>query len=273
MESLKLSRGTLKIMIKVYIVLRRTINWNTISYDAFRKQSREFAISLGRPVEQINMSVDLWNRTFNRSFFDVRQEIKELTLKNFSTISNVEIIEGNELTDLNSEALNEGFYILIDDDDWLHPQISDFLSTIKIDDKRGGIIWGSVLFGGVNERIITYRSIDGYCYTNNCVVFGSLLKSDPAMYKNIREHGRASLVLGEKNAPIINEYWSITNKHPISTNYMNQFLKENYHSELLVKSVENYIQRCQKIDIEIDPLSGWARPLMHEMGEIFSKLI
>lgn len=259
-------------MLKTYVVLRRTINWDTIPYDEFQKQSREFAISLGRPAEQINMSVELWNRTFNRSFFEVRQEIKELTFKNFSTIKNVEIINGEELK--NSNDFKEGFYILTDDDDWLHPQIGEFLSELRNKgDKKNWVIWGSVLFGGVREEIITYRDIDKFCYTNNYAVFEGVLKSDPDMYQNIRCHSGAESILNKENATIIEKYWSITNKHPVSTNYMHQFLKGNYQPELLIKSVEDYIQRCEKIDIEINNLSSqWARPLMKEMVRIFSSL-
>lgn len=258
-------------MQKTYIVLRQSPNWNTISEEDFKKQAREFCISLRRPPEQVNMSVDLWNRTFNRSFLSVRQEIKEITLANFGCVENAEVLYDSEAAIVANQE--EGFYIFTDDDDWLHPQLANLLSNID-NDQVNGFVWGSAAFGTHRpEKIITRRKSDGFCFTNNYAIAGRYLKQNPKYYHDVFQHGGANRVLKQSSAKIIKDYWSITNKNPTSTNYMGHVLKGSYSSSLLVGAIEEYVGRCERIDAEIDPSLMWARPQMSEMARLFSELL
>jgi hypothetical protein len=224
-----------------------------------------------RPSEQVNMSVDLWDRTFKRSFFDIRQEIKEIALANFATVENAEILNGTEAT--TPANLEEGFYIFTDDDDWLHPRISKLLSNVDNSQQTSGVVWGSVAFGTQNRMIITRRNANGFCYTNNYAITGKYLKKDPEHYYAVFQHGGANKALEQHSAKIIEAYWSVTNKNPTSTVYMERVLKGNFSSQLLIGAVEDYLQRCEHIDAEIDSSLQWARPLMYEMVRIFSGLL
>lgn len=258
-------------MPNTYIVLRQSPDWGAISDSEFREQSRKFCIQEGRPPEQVNLSVDLWNRTFKRSFCQVRQEIKEIALANFASVKNTTLL--NSIETINTTHLDEGVYIFIDDDDWLHPQIADLLSNIDSDRQTNGFVWGSVAFGRHAEEIITRRNIDGFCYTNNYAVKGVYIKNNIQDLNALSKHGEADKILNKYGARIIKDYWSVTNKNPTSTCYMEQVLKGNYSQPLLTGAIANYLERCQRIDSEIDPSLTWARPMMLEMVRIFSELM
>jgi hypothetical protein len=258
-------------MSKIHIVLRQSPDWGSINLNDFRKQSREFCILMGRPPEQVNKSVDLWNKTFNHSFFEVRQKIKNLTLANLSSIENSIILNGK------SEAIpsnfEEGFYIFIDDDDWLHPKIDNLLSNAAHNQQTKGFIWGSVSFGTLNTKIILLRKNNGFCYTNNYAISGSFLKYDTKNYFSVYQHGDANKVLEQHGAMIINEYWSITNKNPTSTVYLEKVLEQDYSSTNLIHAISDYLERYKQIESEIDLSLQWARPLMDGMEKIFLELL
>jgi hypothetical protein len=226
---------------------------------------------MGLPAELVNMSVDLWNRTLKRSFFDVRQEIKELALANFASVENARILNGTDA--ITSVNLEEGFYIFTDDDDWLHPQIANLLSKVDNSQEACGVVWGSVAFGAYKKMIIRLRKADGFCYTNNYAITGKYLKQSVENYHKVFQHGSANSVLARDGAKVISEYWSVTNKTPASTVYMKDVFKDDFSSALLVGAIEDYLQRCQHIDAEIDSSLQWARPLMYEMVRIYSELL
>jgi len=257
---------------KTYIVLRQSPDWENISINKFREQSRRFCELIGRPTEQINMYVDLWNKTFKISFFETRQKIKEITIENLHSIENVEIV--NNIDELIPSDIKEGYYIFIDDDDWLHPQIADLLSEIDNKNMGNGIVWGSVAFGTLNKNIIIRRKLDGYCYTNNYAIIGNFLKFYLLNNDNkIFQHGKAHNILVKNGRLIINEYWSITNKNPSSTVYMEQLLKGNLSSELFTEGIINYLSRFKQIDSEIDISLIWAKTMMMKMEQIFLDLL
>ena len=217
------------------------------------------------------MSVELWNRTFKRSFFDIRQEIKEIALVNFASVANAETLDGTRVTV--PVGLEEGLYIFTDDDDWFHPQIANLLPDVDPDQLADGIVWGSIAFGTRNKAIIVRRKVDGFCYTNNYAVTGKYLRVAPENYAAVFQHGGANAVFKQNNARLVQEYWSLTNKHPASTNYMEDVLKGDFSSRLLISAIEDDLQRCERIDAEIDASLQWARPPMYGMVRIFSELL
>jgi hypothetical protein len=54
---------------------------------------------------------------------------------------------------------------------------------------------------------------------------------------------------------------------------MKDVFKDDFSSALLVGAIEDYLQRCEHIDAEIDSSLQWARPLMYEMVRICSELL
>ncbi|MDD2723213.1 MAG: hypothetical protein PHH59_04210 [Methylovulum sp.] len=260
-------------MSKTYIFLRQSPDWKSISDSEFRKQSREFCALMGRPPEQVNLSADLWNKTFKRSFIDIRQEIKEIALSNFAMVEDAELFNGLEPPE--SLVSEKSFYFFTDDDDWVHPKITSLLANVDHSDQVGGIVWGSVAFGTHREKIIVRRNIDGYCFTNNYAITGQYLAKTPENFITVSQHGGADGFLESRNSKkIINEYWSVTNKNPTSTIFLEQLLKGDFSSQQKLSSgVECYVHRCKQIDLEIDGSLEWARPLMDRMLGIFSELL
>lgn len=256
-------------MLKTHVIIRQSLDWGNISLSEFREQSREFCRLINRPPDQVNLAVDLWNRTFRHSFFKVRQEIKDIALENFASLKDVQVF--NSAEGIDQKIFEKGFYIFIDDDDWLHPEIASLLSDIADSQKENAIVWGSVAFGTTTDQIINRRKPDGFCYTNNYAITGKFLLEDPKNYERVFQHFGANETFRQQ-AKIINEYWSVTNKNPSSTVYLEQVLKNDFSSNALKSGVAGYLQRFGQIEKEIDPSLQWARPLMDKMAGIFSKL-
>jgi hypothetical protein len=257
-------------MLKTHVIIRQSLDWGNISLSEFREQSREFCRLINRPPDQVNLAVDLWNRTFRHSFFKVRQEIKDIAIENFDSLADAQVF--NSVERIDRENFEEGFYIFIDDDDWLHPEIASLLSDNADSRQENAIVWGSVAFGTTTDRIITRRKPDGFCYTNNYAITGKFLSESPENFDRVFQHFGANETFKQPDVKIIDEYWSVTNKNPSSTVYLEQVLKDDFSSNALKSGVAGYLQRYGQIEKEIDPSLQWARPLMDKMAGIFSKL-
>ena len=74
------------------IVRRQSPDWSNIN-DAFWLQLAEFERFMGRPPGGIRDLIELWNRTFSESFFNIRNKMKIMTDANLNWVSKAKIID------------------------------------------------------------------------------------------------------------------------------------------------------------------------------------
>src|SRR5262245_49606563 len=99
-------------MTDLHIVLRQSPDWSQITRQEYREHSREFCRSIGRPQDQMNDIVDLWDSTFRISYFETRQQMKEIAKGNLAAIVKAAIVD---LATFTPDA--GGAICFVDDDD------------------------------------------------------------------------------------------------------------------------------------------------------------
>jgi hypothetical protein len=88
--------------------------------------------------------IEIWDRNCQLSFFEYRQRIQEIALSNIRNVTNCELIFHKE--DL---KMRDGdFFVAIDDDDWLHPNVFKELENYKNSDI---VVW--------NHTILKYNGL------------------------------------------------------------------------------------------------------------------
>jgi hypothetical protein len=253
----------------IYLVLRQTLPWDSISYAEFVKQSRVFCKLIGRPENQVKETVDLWNETFSYNFFDVRQSMKELSMSNFKSLKQSIFID--DIEKLKQEIDDDVLIVFTDDDDWINPDLNDYIGPNI--SNYDGFTWGSAAFGNRNGESIELRRNDGYCFTNNYGVVSKTIRKK--MIEESLQHFKANEQFKNLNSFRISKYLSITNKHPGSTLFLEQALKFDFSSQSLIAAISNYIKVIKVIDLVlVDKLKlYWALGNMEQMKIIFERVL
>src|SRR5262245_40399233 len=126
-------------MTALLIVLRQSPDWSRITRQEYVEHSREFCRSIGRPLDQMNDIVDLWDSTFEVSYFEARQQMKEIARSNLTAVSNAELVELDAFRSDGARPI-----CFVDDDDWFAPDLAKHLDwTLGYD----GFIWTHVALG------------------------------------------------------------------------------------------------------------------------------
>lgn len=251
---------------KLFIVLRQTPDWKNISYTDFVEQSQKFCLTIGRPINQVKNTVDLWNNTFNISFFEVRQRMKEISIDNFNCVKNSLFFPESAQFDLENHADN--IVLFIDDDDWINPNIIRYIRCHI--EKYDGFVWGSAAYGGREGEVLTLRAFDGFCHTNNYAITTRCLKKQGI--DRFYQHFSANEAFKAIQVKMISAHLTVTNKHPCSTLFLENTLKNNFSSESLRVGFKRYIERTTQLNaltIKKENLA-WANPQIMKVKEFFS---
>lgn len=235
----------------------------------FRTQSRAFCIMADLPTEQVNQSVDLWNASLKKPFFWVRQQLKDITLDNLKSVADAKVVSAMTLSPDNIDE--SAYYLFMDDDDWVSPNIVAALPS-KLLNNNVGVVWGSMAFGTHRDHVVQLRPMNGFCYTNNYAVTGQALKSLMAKDISPIQHWQAETLIKDQLAPV-NEYLSVTNKTPASTCYLMHVLQGKFDDSSMIQgAVIAYVDRCRRFESALPDEFEWAVPLMHRTLEVFEGL-
>ena len=250
----------------LYIVLRQSPDWKSITRPDFQKQAREFCRLIMRPVEQVNNYVDLWDTTFGIPYFAARQAMKELTLRNFQSVERASVVSLHQVV---AGGTGLGVYLFIDDDDWIRP---DILAAVEASECAGAeaFVWGSVAFGREEGPALTFRELDKTCYTNNYALDHRYFERQPSQAQGLCQHWEAESNIPKERLCLIPDYLTVTNKNPTSTLYLERELGETPTREALLKSVGRYNERLN--DWEDRKAVAWARPYMVEVRDFFASV-
>jgi hypothetical protein len=75
----------------VAIIVRQSPDWASIDAEDYKEQSREFCRMIGRPPDQMNELMQLWNSTMSISYFETRQAMKEIAQGNLASIGSARV--------------------------------------------------------------------------------------------------------------------------------------------------------------------------------------
>ena len=245
------------------LILRQSFDWSAVkSIDDLAPE--EFDLKVLHPVGTTRRSIELWNRIFKKSFFEVRHELKAISIDNFERAHATDLDFTGERKSISRSRIT----LLSDDDDWLSDQWLKKLPRPNL--KLQFCRWLSVKFDG--EFFIRTNSRK-FSFTNNYCVY-------PAARSNynlsdVYQHFDQSKIHKSLQFPLVDYVdfpLTITHKHPASANTMRQLLlKSNWSEDSLINSVFEYVQKCRSV--EIPPGLEWAGPLIERSCSVFQSLV
>ena len=245
------------------MILRQSFDWSAVkSVDDLAPE--EFDVKVMHPVGTTRLSIELWNRIFKKNFFQVRHELKAISIENF---------EKAHATDLDCTGKRESISrsritLLSDDDDWLSNKWLQKLPWRN--SKLQFCRWLSVKFDG---EFFARPNSRKFSFTNNYCVYPAAR----SQYKlsDVYQHFDQSRIHKSLQFPLVDYVdlpLTITHKHPASANTMRQLLvQSNWSEDALRESVMNYVQKCRLVEIPSE--LEWTAPLIEKSCSVFESLV
>jgi hypothetical protein len=112
----------------IWLYLRNTENWNELNFTEASKISNYIDPSINfHAKERFFNSIEKWDNTFNLSYFEFRNELKQLAMSTWKNIPTV--VE--DIDELMLQISDNDYVVPIDDDDWLHPEFQTIAQNLK----------------------------------------------------------------------------------------------------------------------------------------------
>jgi hypothetical protein len=251
---------------EIVCVQRQTVDWLSLDDNQFLAQSREFCRLWGKPQDYIYDLYCLWNSTFSMGYLQVRHLLKELARDCLTGVHHLEFVPYQDYKNI---PLRDAWYVFVDDDDWLDPDIASSLG--KIDPFASPVVlWRSANIGSPNqEHVVFIWGMNGRCMTNNYAIHGSWFTETGKMDQVIQHKDAASLIEGLSNVPHLDCALSVSNKSPISSVSLDRGLDGELEPDRLVAMVADFVRRMDQVQDEALVYIPWSRPLINKTIEIF----
>ena len=246
---------------RALIVLRQSPNWEDGT--SILEGAEAYDRLIGRPIGFARGFIELWNKTFVTTYFQVRQNLKEITLANFMAVKGADCVQLNELQQKPEIAAD--IILFSDDDDWFSPVIVKELEGVPAE--IGGVTWPSVRYDGAFQL-----RKDVFCYTNNYAVLAPA-QQEPSWVGLYAQHGGAEACFhhrGVVKTTQIGSLLSVTNKHPASTVTIEKMLAKTPGRDGLVQLVEDYVCRGE-VNRPVPELH-WSEEAAAQSVEVFASL-
>ena len=245
------------------IVVRQSYDWSKIQ-SVEQLEPEEFDRIACHPIGTTRFSVELWNKIFKKSFYEVRHLLKLVSIESFEGAHNTDV----DLTGRRKNLSRWRIMLLTDDDDWIK---ADWLKYLPNQNPRIRFCrWKSVKFNGdIEER----KDSKHFSYINNYSVHP--LSRRFYQLQDLYQHGdqnRNHNLLSPPMVDFVNVPITVTHKHPASANMIRESLQQCENPEkALHDSVEKYLSRIDKLHIP-DELS-WISPFVEKSRQVFSSIL
>lgn len=247
------------------VVQRQTLDWSSMTEEKFRPLSEDFCRLWGKPADYVFRLMQLWNKTFSVDYFHARAELKAIALRNVQVSDAVFIPYQNykNIPDQN------GFYVFLDDDDWVAPDIAAVLAA-ESPEGNAALLWRTISVGSPQqEHPVFIWGLNGRCMTNNYAVSGvwldHLKKVEQVVQHSVAERTLAFL----PNIKQLDVAVSASNKSPCSSVSLERGLQGDLSSENLARLVDEYLKKMAMRTPEHLWMGAWAAPWIEETVAFF----
>lgn len=250
---------------KLYIVVRQSPDWGSLTYDYFAEM-RAFSRLIGRPEGMLEGFVRLWDGTFGISYFQVREELKKISLKNFSKVRGAEMVSFAQACQASTD---NSIFVFTDDDDWFRGDLAEVVLT-SMTTEYEWVIWGS----SVLRENIELRDFQEYCFTNNYGTRALVALDNGRDLNIIGQHWTADAVLKQEGRRLclVREYLSMVNRHPTSTLVLEKHLSAEQSPSALVNVVRNFAGHGAQSPV-LDPKTAWAAEEIAATRDLYSNVL
>jgi hypothetical protein len=265
------------------VYIRQTPDWKNMTKEKFLAQSFNYPNLCNNYLEKYDPTkywqkiikniwkfIEIWDEKCELSYFQYRQKLKEISLKNIESL-NCKLIDDKKNLTLEDDLL----FVSVDDDDWLAPSLFEKINEYKYADV---IIWthtvlnfdGSVktfkekrLF--TNNYALTKKGIEKIqniketpketCYPFATDAFFPHYDIHRRVFKNefMNNECRFKDLIHDKfNIVLIEDQLSITNKSIASASELVDINKDIFFdrlNKLSKKSIENFLWASKEIKL------------------------
>lgn len=257
----------------IVLVQRQTRDWLRLSDSEFHQQSIAFCALWGKPPDYVWRLFQLWNQTFSVDYRSVRAQLKQVALANIQSARDVEFVPYQGYDNIPQQ---QGYYLFLDDDDWVDPQIAAHLQQhLNVFSSAPPLLlWRSANMGSPQqEHVVFVWGQNGRCMTNNYAVHGSFLQPFSRIHEVLQHKDAAVLFERATGVPHLDGALTVSNKSPISSVSLDRGLQGELKPERLIALVENYLERMRKVeDIELVYIP-WSRSLIDQTIHLFDQVL
>lgn len=244
-------------------MMRPSPDWGRLDR-SYLKESEAFDWKFSRPERFIAGLIELWDSTFDTSFYEVRQAVKDVTLESFAAVRGARIVLAEEP----EPSPPPDLALFSDDDDWFAPDIVDYLRRPAAE--NDGLTWTSVLFNGLlRER----DAMPTYCWSNNYAVTRRFIESNQDWRAQVGgQHSAATAAFHSEGFETVHVAvpLSIANKHPCSITWLKNALTLRPGRDGLVALVDDFNSRAALV--RLPPELRWAEPQIATTTALFAGL-
>jgi hypothetical protein len=263
---------------KIIIVVRRTIDYKSMTKDKFLNQKTWSRDTL----EQMNQVIETWNDVFKIKYFEFRHHLRSIASSNWISIPKLDMIitNPNTLFKLLPSLTDSYSLLFVDDDDWFNPKISGVLEeNINYDAYNWKLQYfiTSSRKVKIRARPVFWISSDDHFLTNNYVVtrkgyekLSQLELDDLASrywgHEKADETFRASKKFNTTNLNISN--LSMTSKSAASVGEIWKLMKKPDKKAALMESL-----LLATNSFNIPPVYKWATKYIRAVERLYINMI
>lgn len=152
-----------------FVYLRKSCDWSKIKCtEDYKDQNKESRILIKNWMPDLIRAIEIWNNTFNLSFYQIRDNIKKISLDSIKSL-NVEMLNKDTVHELFKE--NDFLLYISDDDDWVQKETFSIIEERFV--KNVGLyIWPTYRLCSKSKIHSLDSDVDGirWTYTNNCII-------------------------------------------------------------------------------------------------------
>jgi hypothetical protein len=252
------------------VIQRQTVDWASISLEAFREQSRAFCRLWSKPEEYVWQLRDLWDQTFAMSYLQTRAAVKAQSETRINNVPGICFVPYQEYTNIPRFDVP---YVFVDDDDWVSPTIATDLPPV-LPDSFQAVLWRAVNIGSPQQETAMFVwGLNGRCMTNNYAMSGCWLH-ETGRLPDFIQHFDAIKALA--CLPPVQQFdltVTATNKSPCSSVSLDRGLDGDYRPDKLITLVETFVEKMENVPDADLWQAPWVIPQVRDMTAIFKRVL
>lgn len=255
---------------RVLVVQRQTVDWQSISLEAFREQSRDFCRLWSKPEDYVWRLRELWDDTFAMSYLETRAALKAQSERQVRAVPGIQFVPYERYTNIPTCDLP---YLFIDDDDWVSPAIAAELVP-QLPEHYIALLWRAVNIGSPQQDYPMFVwGMNGRCMTNNYALNGTWLRQTGRLPEFIQHFDAMKAMASLPPMPQLDLTVTATNKSPCSSVSLDRGLNGDLRPARLEAMVETFLEKMLGVREEHVWQAPWVLPLIQELAQVFQAVV
>lgn len=256
----------------IYLVERQTVDWLALDDDAFYAQSVAFCRLWGKPDDFIWRLKLLWDQTFVLSYCETRERLKRIAHRNWQAAYGLSAIPFQHYQ--NVPLLPEAWYLFVDDDDWVSPDLVALLCAQPVLSSCDAVLWRATNIGSPQQADAVFTwGLNGRVMTNNYAVSGRWLLESAERFEQVVQHHSAYHCLNAMQLPQLDLAITASNKSPISSVSLERGLQGEFTQPKLRQLIRSYVEKMRAVEPQTFAMAAWLAPWLAETTQLFAEVL